>query len=174
MGRGKSVLVVTLVCLIAACSSATEKSSDDPSMQVTISPTPTVTVLDEEMAGERYMTIVCVVNRDMNNFDEFSAEVPYGVVMTNDYRQRMRELGRTWKKAGLQLVDSDYEWPEDVAPSIERIAEQFYGYSAAIIDASREETVEPINWDDTRKYSDRVRLRLGLPPGGTGCKKYVG
>lgn len=171
----QSVPLVALACGLAACGSSTDNDngSGQLSAQVSASPTPTLTVLDEELAGERYMTVVCKVNSEVERFDDFSMDVPYGAAMTDEYRHRMRELGATWKKAGLQLVDSDYEWPAAVAPSVERVAEKFYGYSAAIIDAAREDSVEPIDWDNNHKFTDRIRLRLGLPPAGTGCKKYV-
>ena len=169
-----SVAVAALIGALAACGSANGNTSAQPSTVASSSPSPTVTVLDEDAAGVRYMTIVCGVNAEADGFDEFSMDVPYGAVMTAEYRQRMRKLGATWRRAGRQLVAPDHAWPASVAPSVERVAEQFYGYASAIADAAKEESVEPINWDDSRKATNRIRLRLGLPPAGTGCKKYLG
>lgn len=170
----QSVPSVLLACVLAACGSTTDSSSGQPSEQASVSPYPTVTVLDEKMAGDRYMTIICPANAALSEFNDLFAEAAYGSTMTAELQVPAKGLAVANRKAARQLMDSDYEWPVSVAPSIERVAEELFGDSASLSAFAREDVVTPIDWHTSGKSADRIRLRLGLPPAGTGCKKYVG
>lgn len=170
----QSVPLVALACVLAACGSTTDNSSGQPSIEASASPSPTVTVLDEEAAGKRYLSIICPANASLDQFDILDENAYLGSTMTTEYRKGIKKLAAVFKRAARQLVDSDYEWPERVSPSIERVAEEYYGESASLTDAAKEDVVTSIDWHTSRKFSNRVRLRLGLPPAGAGCKKYVG
>lgn len=169
----QAVLAVLLASTIAACGSTNESSSVQPSTSVTVAPSPTITVLDEKAAGERYMTIVCPANAVQDAFDTAAQGVYLGSAMTTGYRKALRKLAAADKKAARQLIDSGYRWPATVAPTVQRVAEGYYGDSAELMDVAREDTVTQMDWQESRKPANRIRLRLGLPPAGSGCKKYV-
>ena len=100
----QAVLAVLLASTIAACGSTNESSSVQPSTSVTVAPSPTITVLDEKAAGERYMTIVCPANAVQDAFDTAAQGVYLGSAMTTGYRKALRKLAAADKKAARQLI----------------------------------------------------------------------
>lgn len=170
----QAISAVVLGCVLVACGSATDSTSGQSPDQASASPAPTITVLDQEMAGERYMNVICPANEATDRWSLLASDVALGSAWSPEYRKEMKQLAAAYSKAARQLVDPNYEWPDTAAPSIERVAEQFYGDSAAVTRATKEDVVTEVDFSTSTKSADRVRLRLGLPPAGTGCKKYVG
>lgn len=165
---------VVLVCALASCSPTTESNSDQPSGRASGSPTPTVIVLTEDQAAERYMTAVCPSIQALVRFNRVYEGGYVDDPMTDELRTEAKKLSAADRQAARQLVDSDYAWPESVARDVERVAERIYSDAAELSYFAKQDTAIQIDWGSSTKAATRIRLRLGLPPGGTGCKKWVG
>ncbi|HQR79654.1 MAG TPA: hypothetical protein PLT68_05495 [Actinomycetota bacterium] len=120
------------------------------------------------------MMNVCPANAAGETWEDFAEGTPLDSTMTAEFRNKTKRLAAVYRRAARELTDPEYEWPTELVLSIERLADVHYGDSAALSDAIKEDTVTLIQWaKPSRKAASRVRLRLRLPPAGTGCKKYV-
>ena len=142
--------------------------------------------LTKEQAGERFLAIVCPSNRlnaqqqelmrkgreeSSKRYYSGSAELANARVrigaLSNNIISLESRIGDAQAKAGKELADPKYVWPEDVDENIADLSTVFYEWARA--SKTNSEAGRPIQDHKSSDLPSEIRKKLGLPIRGQGC-----
>lgn len=174
MIRSFAVAVGCLGMLTACGGGETASTAQSGSASPSVSASPTgPVVMTVEQAGARYMTLICSSNEAMDRF--YATDYQYaalGAPLSEEARKAARKYAKANAVAARKMADPEYIWPESVAPMVKKVAAGLYEDSASVSAMLEDNEVALID-SGSMKPATRVRLELGLPPRGKGCKKYM-
>jgi hypothetical protein len=172
-------LALMLALTMAGCTSAPAAPEAAATTAPTPTPTPTPTpeLLTAETAAARYLSAVCVSNKESDDFtktyDDTAASLETLTGEAAGARDAMQQSARI-------LDDPMFVWPEDIAEDIGHVRDNLLSYAGTLQSmptAPSREAISGIYFDadaTADESAQRVRLRLNLSADtAAGCEAYT-
>jgi hypothetical protein len=176
-------LALMLALTMAGCTSApatpeaTAPTAASPTTSATPSPTPTPELLTVESAGPRYLSAVCVSNKEDQEFGAAAMLPDQPLEVLTQAAAEARDASRS----GAQILDDPmFVWPETVAADVALVRDSLLGSVGtynSLAAARNYDELNGITFADvpgTAEAAQRVRLRLNLSADtAAGCDTYT-
>ena len=161
------------ILLLAGCSSHASSPSGGTTVSVSTAaatPSPTPTHPTRAQAAAKYLAIVKASNADVDKVNAMDATYngrSLSAHVSASYRRTAAKTQADLRKAMAQLLT--YDWPADVKPTAEKVADSMAGEVTVYGELSKAKTIGDVQdaYDamlaDDNSPAQKIRVQLGLP-----------
>lgn len=166
----KLVIPALLVMLVlAGCTSGgtVVSSPSSSSSASSVKPTPTPTVMTNDEAGAKYLSIVCPGNKAGIALD--AAFKSGDIAQITAAAASARDIYQT---SALALADTKILWPEGIAAELKKLSDAQFARVSFADQVSKATTLDEATSviyvsDDSGAVAQKIRAQLGLPASTT-------
>ncbi|WP_175558563.1 hypothetical protein [Arthrobacter sp. ok362] len=175
----KTCAVLALAALaLAGCSGggqATAAATESATTTASPTPAPSPTIMANDEAGKKYMSIVCPTNTAIDQLNKAVEAQPFNVKASTTAAAAARD---SYRKQIEAFSDEKVLWPATVKADIAKMAEETYSDLTGAANLASQTTESNFNaawnaWTSSTATvtAQKVRLKLGLSSDAMGsCK----